>query len=103
MGKNDIYVVQRPFVVNGRQLVRRGTRMRGDDVRFVDDDRLMIRADDGMGVEQATAAPGEKRNVAKSDKPEPTKADLIAEAEAKGIDVKSNATKAEIAEALDEA
>lgn len=64
MAKNDIYVVMRPFVANGRTLVRRGTRMRGDDPRYTDDTRLMIRADDGFdGVEQATAAPGEKRNV----------------------------------------
>jgi hypothetical protein len=67
MANKDIYVVRRPYVANGRTLVRRGTRMLGNDVRYTDDTRLMVRADDGLGldgeVEQATAAPGEKRSV----------------------------------------
>jgi len=74
MAKQDIYVARRPFVTNGRVLVRKGTRMRGDDVRFTDDTRLMIRADDGIEVEQATAAPGEKRNVSTPAKRTRTKA-----------------------------
>lgn len=74
MGKKDIYVVRRPFVTNGRQLVRKGTRMLGSDARFTDDERLMVRADDGIEVEQATAAPGERRNVSKPAKAKSTKA-----------------------------
>jgi hypothetical protein len=68
LSKKDIYVVRRPYVTNGRTLVRKGTRMLGDDDRATDDERLMIRADDG--IEQATAAPGERRSVSKvEDKP----------------------------------
>lgn len=101
MGKNDIYIVKRPFITNGRQIVRRGTRLLGKDPLVKGNEHLMVIATDGFDVEQASARPGERRNVTPA--PEPTKAELLAEAESKGIEVKSYATKAEIAEALEEA
>ena len=78
MGKKDIYIVRRPFIANGRQVIRRGTRLLGDSPLIKGNEHLMVIATDGFAVESATAAPGERRNVTKPDK-EPTKA-KIAEA-----------------------
>lgn len=104
MGKHDIYIVKRPFVTNERQFVRRGTRMLGNDSRIKGNEHLFELASDGLDVEQATARPGEKRNVQPVKEPkERTKAELLEEAESKGVEVKPYATKAEIAEALEEA
>ena len=63
MGKNDIYIVKRPFITNGRKVVRRGARLLGNDPLVKGNEHLMVLATDGLDVEQATASPGEKRNV----------------------------------------
>ena len=102
MAKNpDVYVVARAFVVDGRRVMRRGTRLAANDPAVKGNERNLIAADEGLGVEQATAAPGERRSIFRRNTP--TKAELLEQAEEKGVDVPSNATKAEIAEALEEA
>jgi hypothetical protein len=63
MAKNDIYIVKRPFITHGRQVVRRGTRLMGNDPLVKGNEHLMVLATEGFDVEQATARPGEKRNV----------------------------------------
>jgi hypothetical protein len=104
MGKNDIYIVRRPFITEGRRIVRRGTRMLGNDPLVKGNEHLFELASDGFDVEQATARPGEKRNVQPvQETKEPTKAELLDQAKDKGVKVNANATKAEIAEALEEA
>ena len=101
MAKTDVYVVTRAFVVDGRRVMRRGTRLAGNDPAVKGNERNLIAADEGLNVEQATAAPGERRGI--FHRKSPTKAELIEQAEEQGIEVKSSATKAEIAEALEEA
>ena len=104
MGKNDIYIVKRPFITNGRKFVRAGTRLLGNDPLVRDNAHLMVLASEGFDVEEATARPGERRNVTTApETKEPTKAELLEQAKSRGIEVKSYATKAEIAEALEEA
>ena len=66
MGKNDIYIVKRPFITNGRQIVRRGTRLLGNDPLVKGNEHLMTLASEGFDVEAATASPGEKRNVTRA-------------------------------------
>ena len=101
MANQDIYIVRRPFIANGRQIIRKGHRLLGNDPLVKGNEHLMVLATDGFDVEAASAAPGERRNV--NPAKEPTKAELLEEAKSKGVDVKPYATKAEIAEALEEA
>jgi hypothetical protein len=101
MGKTDIYIVKRPFITNERQLIRKGRRLQGNDPLIKGREHLLVLATDGFDVEQATARPGEKRNVTPAK--EPTRAELLDEAASKGVQVKPYATKTEIAEALEQA
>ena len=102
--KNDIYIVKRPFLVAGRKIVRKGTRLLGSDPLVRGNEHLMVLASEGFDVEQASARPGEKRNVTPApETKEPTKAELLEEAKSKGVEVKPYLTKAEIAEALEQA
>lgn len=102
MAKPEVFIVQRAFVVDGRRVLRRGTRLAASDPAVKGNERNLMAADQGL-VEQATAAPGELRNTPQEPRNTPTKAELLEEAEAKGVKVPSNATKAEIAEAIEEA
>ena len=75
MAKSDIYIVKRAFITNGRQIVRRGTRLLGNDPLVKGNEHLMMLATEGFEVEQATARPGEKRNVTPAKEKESKKAD----------------------------
>ena len=76
----DIYIVKRPFLVAGRKIVRKGTRLLGSDPIVKGNEHLMVLATEGFDVEQASARPGERRNVTPAPEvKEPTKAELLAE------------------------
>src|SRR5688500_6633773 len=101
MSTNDTYLVQRPCHANGPQLVRRARPLRRGDPAVRGHEPPQALATGGVDVGQASAAPGERRNVTPAK--EPTKAELLELAKSKGVEVQPYATKAEIAEALEEA
>lgn len=96
--QNDVYVARIAFSPDGRRVVRRGTRVLSNDPVYKANRERFVRADADLfdsDVEQATAAPGEKRNAPKKD-------DLLKAAKRLGAEVKPSDTKAEISEAIAE-
>jgi hypothetical protein len=91
---NQVFVVRQAFSPDGRHVVRRGTRVLANDALYKNHPGYFVAADADL-VEQATAAPGEKRNL-------PLKADMLKAAKKVGADVSESDTKAEIAEAIAE-
>lgn len=92
----EVFIVRKSFSPDGRRVVRRGTRVLSNDKLYKDHKDRFMRADADLfdsDVEQATAAPGEKRNM-------PSKANLLKAADQVGADVSESDTKAEIAEAI---
>lgn len=95
--KSDVYIVRRSFSPDGRRVMRRGTRVLASDPTYKANRSMFVLADADLfdDIEQATAAPGEKRNA-------PTKSELLKAADELGADVPATATKAEISDAIAE-
>lgn len=108
---SDVMVARETFATlsDGRPIIirRKITRLRVDDPIVKANAGRFELADAGLPeLEQATSAPGERRGAerataAPGEKRDPTKAELIEEAEKAGVEVKSSDTKADIAEKLD--
>jgi hypothetical protein len=77
--RSDVYVVNRAFVFGGRKVMRRGTLLSADDPAVAGNERNLSLTNDR--VEQATAAPGEKRNTPQETRNTPTKAEQADETE----------------------
>jgi hypothetical protein len=96
--KSEVYVARQAFSPDGRSIVRRGTRVLSSDAIYKANRGYFHAADSDLrdnDIEQATAAPGEKRNA-------PTKDELLKAAKTVGAEVSKSDTKAEISEAIAE-